>query len=147
MRTGVYSRWSSPLSSSTKTYESVNVFPFSWNYPLFSKVFHEDSPFSEEYGHCSLFCTFTMKLLTLRLEDWTQRSCSWNAYPFSVKEISVSLCMHILLPVIPIFHQLVLLIPAFLLFYSFTHLLFLQMFMECLHMPGTVLCTTDSKAS
>lgn len=73
MQTSLYEGWR-PFKvisshSSTKTCESVNFFPFARSHPLFSKVFYGDSPFSEEYRHCSLYCSFTVRWLTFRLED------------------------------------------------------------------------------
>lgn len=100
-------------------------------------------PCSEEYGHYNLHSSWTVRSLTLRLEDYTQGSCRWNAYSFSVREISGFYCIHILLPVIPIFYQLVVLNPSpEMRLYALFLLLFIYAFNKCSQSAFTcqVLC-------
>lgn len=125
---------------------------FAWFHLLFSKDVHEDSPFSEQYGDCSLYCTLLWGLSHLVWKTAHKGSRWWNIHSFPAKEFSLSHCIGILLPVLLIFYQLVfstiswnVTLCPFLLFYSFMPSFFQQMFMEWLHKPNTVLGTMDSK--
>lgn len=140
VKAGGCTRSSSQLIFSTKIYEFVTLFPFSLPHPLFSKVFPNTLYFQRNIG--TVASTAVLQLSHSHSSSKTRHkgSCRWNAYSFSVKDISVSHYRRILLPVITIFYQLVLLMYLLkcdvmpFVFYLFMYSFFQQMFTECPHM-------------